>query len=492
MIGSDIASDPSYSYISIGDHYPDLFIGRFSAQNTEQLQTMVIRSMEYEKNPQIDAEWYHKGTGVASNQGAGIGDEGEADWEHMRILRSLLMNYTYTVVDELYDGSHGGEDASGNPNPTMVAEAVNDGRSIINYCGHGSPSGWGSSGFSTNDIHNLINDNMLPFVTCVACNNGQFDDYDECFCEAWLRATNDETGEPTGAIVSTGSTKGMSWAPPMDAQDEFIDLIVETYEDNVKHTIGGIHYNGVMHMNDEYGSGGYSETDTWHFFGDPSILLRTDKPAEMSVEHGPYIDLKTLSLEVTVDDVKGALCSISRDNECFGSAYTDENGYALIQLGESFHGLDPVDLLITAYNKIPFTTTVLVNREPEIPNKPEGPETGRLYKEYTFTTSTIDREGDQVFYQWAWGDGHISEWDGPYDSGATATGIHTWYDEALYFIRVKSKDIYDLETDWSEQLCIKIAHPRAANNPLSFRLINQFMDLFPNLLPILKLIIQLS
>ena len=485
-------SDPSYTYIVGDDHYPDLFIGRFSAQNGEQLQTMIERSMEYERNPQIGAEWYHKGTGVASSQGAGIGDEGEADWEHMRNIRTKIMDYTYTVVDEFYDGSQGGEDASGNPNPSMVAEGLNDGRSIVNYCGHGSPYSWGSSGFGISDIHNLENDNMLPFVTCVACNNGQFDDYDECFCEAWLRATNDETGEPTGALVSTGSTKSMSWAPPMDAQDEFIDLIVETYEDNVKHTIGGIHYNGVMHMNDEYGSAGISETDTWHFFGDPSILLRTDTPSEMSVEHSQYLDLKTLSLEVTVNDIEGALCSIYRDNIVYGSAYTDETGYALIELDESFTGTEPVELLITAYNKVPYIAEIIVNTEPAIPNLPEGAETGVPHKEYIYETSTIDDEGDQVYYQWCWGDGHYSEWLGPFDSGETVSASHTWSEEATYFVKVKAKDIYDLETDWSEKLTIRIQKGRNTHNQFSLRFMDNIFDLLTNLMPILRLLVQLS
>ncbi len=298
------ASDPSYSYIVGNDHYPDLFVGRFSAQTVDQLETQVERSIEYEKYPQANADWYRKGIGVASSQGPG--DDGEMDYEHIRNIRSKLMNYTYIEVDELYDGSQGGEDESGNPTPSMVSEALNDGRSITNYCGHGSPTGWGSSGFSNSDINNLVNDNMLPYVICVACNNGQFDDYDACFCETWLRATND--GEPTGAIAATGSSKGMSWSPPMDGQDEMNDLIVETYTDNVKRTIGGIHANGCMHMNDEYGSSGENETDAWHIFGDPSLQIRTDTPL-------PVVDIGV---------IKGGLFKITAEIKNTGIAEAEE------------------------------------------------------------------------------------------------------------------------------------------------------------------------
>ena len=480
-IGST-ASDPSYTYIVGNDHYPDLFVGRFSAQNSAQVETQVERSVEYEMNPQIGVDWYKKGLGVGSSQGAGIGDEGESDWEHLRIIRTLLMDYTYIQVDELYDGSQGGEDASGNPTPSMVAESVNDGRSLINYCGHGSPSGWGSSGFSTSDINSLVNDNMLPYVTCVACNNGQFDDYDECFCEAWLRATNN--GEPAGAIVSTGSTVSMSWAPPMDGQDEMNDLIVDSYENNIKHTLGGIHYNGVMHMNDEYGSSGESETDYWTFFGDPSITIRTDHPEEMDVSHGTNIDLETKSLDISVSGVEGALCAISRDGIYFGSAYTDDSGDATLELNGNFEGTDPVDLIITAYNKIPYITTVLVNQAPQNPDTPMGPTNGKPRQELTFSTAAIDPDGDQLYYLWSWGDGTDSGWLGPYDSATKVTASNSWSDVASYGIRVKVKDEYGQESDWSEKLWINIEKSRS-------RPIFNFFEKHPNLMPILRLLIEL-
>ena len=111
--------------------------------------------------------------GIGSAQG--VGDDNEYDYQHIRNIRTKLLNFTYTTGDELYDGSQGGQDASGDPSPSLVAASLNDGRSILNYCGHGSPTSWGTSGFSNSDVNALTNDNMLPFITSVACNNGEFD-----------------------------------------------------------------------------------------------------------------------------------------------------------------------------------------------------------------------------------------------------------------------------------------------------------------------------
>jgi hypothetical protein len=447
------ASDPSYSYIVGSDHYPDIFVGRFSAQNLDQLETQIERSIEYERDPQIDAEWYQKGTGIASSQGPG--DDGEMDYEHIRNIRNKLLNYNYTMVDEFYDGSQGGEDELGNPSATMVSEAINDGRSITNYCGHGSWQSWGSSGFSVSNINSLINDNMLPYVISVACNNGQFDDYDACFSEAWLRATND--GEPTGAIVSTGSSKSMSWNPPMDAQDEMNDFVVESYPDNVIHTFGAIHANGCMHMNDGYGSLGESETDCWHIFGDPSIQIRTATPTEMTVIHEPFIKVDGTSFEVDIQGVKGALCAISYDNKLLGYGYSDETGHAVINFNEPWPLLDGIPALyVSAYNKIPYNNLFY---PPIDPPAIEGPITGKPEKEYEYTVVTTDPEGNPIYYILDWGDGTRSDWLGPYNSGEPVVVSHTWSEVGHYNIRVGAKTVEGAGSKWSEPFSLEIEFP---------------------------------
>jgi VCBS repeat-containing protein len=357
IYGTDSASDPTYSYIVGDDHYPDLFVGRFSAQNDQDIETQVERSIEYEKYPQEEADWYHRGVGIASNEGPG--DDDEMDWEHIRNIRTQLLDYYYTEVDELYDGSHGGEDEPGDPTDDMVSDALNAGRGIINYCGHGGPQSWVTTGFDNDDVNALTNDNMLPFIWSVACNNGDFNHYDACFGEAWLRATHN--GEPTGAICTFMSSISQYWSPPMEAQDEFNAILVESYEENKKNTFGGISFNGCMSMNDKYGEEGYDMTDTWHVFGDPSLQVRTDTPSSMEVQHDPYIQSGATSFDVTVVGVEGALCAISHNGVLLGYNYTDENGETTIYFDEPIEeDMEEVDFVVTAYNKIPYITTLEV------------------------------------------------------------------------------------------------------------------------------------
>jgi hypothetical protein len=468
------ASDPSYGYIVGTDHYVDLFVGRFSAETIPQVQTQVNRTITYERDPQADAEWYEKGIGIGSAQGPG--DDGEMDYQHIRNIRTLLTNFTYSYVDEFYDGSQGGGDAPGDPNPTMIATALNEGRSIINYCGHGSPTSWGTSGFSNSNVNMLTNDNMLPFITSVACNNGEFDYY-TCFAEAWLRATHD--GQPTGAIGAYMSTVSQSWNPPMEAQDEFNNILVGLYPENKRTTYGALCYEGAMSMIDHYGSDGVYEADYWTVFGDPSVQVRTDPPAALTVTHDPIIPYGAQTFELDVAGFTGALCAISQGS-LLGNGYTDETGHAIIQFYEPINFYGDAQLVITGFNAMPYMTTLTVknpNTPPDKPAKPTGETNGNINTSYNYSTVGTDADGDQLYYMWDWGDGKFSEWLGPFDSGATATTQHSWANKGSYSVRVKAKDVPGNESVWSDPMDVKMPY----NIPFFVQLLHFLETHFPHL-----------
>ena len=69
--------DGVYAKVAGGDNYPDIMIGRFSANSAGDVDTQVERSIEYENLAAVNQSWFWKGTGIGSSQGAGIGDEGQ-------------------------------------------------------------------------------------------------------------------------------------------------------------------------------------------------------------------------------------------------------------------------------------------------------------------------------------------------------------------------------------------------------------------------------
>src|SRR6056297_426401 len=251
-------SDNNYGYTSGSDHYLDLFVGRFSAENSTQLQTQIDRTIYYENQVSSSDSWFKKGVGIASNEGGSGGDDGESDEQHMNNIEVDLEGYGYTIDRVYQDGG----------SASQLTSVLNDGRGIINYVGHGSNTSWASMYYSQTNVNGLSNDNKLPFVISVACVVGNFTGM-TCFSETWLRATNN--GQPTGAIVFCGSTINQSWASPMCAQDKMNDLLVANSYINY----GGMFVNGMFQMIDEYGSDGENMADTWTVFGDPSVQMRT-------------------------------------------------------------------------------------------------------------------------------------------------------------------------------------------------------------------------
>jgi Peptidase family C25/Propeptide_C25/FlgD Ig-like domain/Peptidase family C25, C terminal ig-like domain len=337
------ASDPSYALLAGDDVYPDAFVGRLSAENPTELQTQVERIIAYEREPQVLADWYHQGVGIGSSDGP-FEDDDEYDWEHIDVIRDKLLGFTFSEVDQIYD-----PEAS----ISMVATAVNEGRSIINYCGHGGPQGWGTSGFNNEAVDQLTNINMLPFITSVACNTGEFHT-GTCLAEAWLRATHN--GQPTGGIGMYASTIGMTGAPPMSAQDEFVDLLV----DEVKRCFGALCFLGACQMIDDYGVGiGEVEYRHWTVFGDPSLQVRTDTPVAAAAQHAPVLTVSAGQFQVSTNPEN--LAALSYQGELLGRTFAGEDGLAVISLtGELPDVGDSIRLTITGFNRQTYETEILI------------------------------------------------------------------------------------------------------------------------------------
>ena len=290
---------------------------------------------------------------------------GEDDYQHIDKIRDDLLEYTYTSVHRDY---------SNVPDVTssaaMISEHINAGVSIINYCNHGYPTSWAVFSYGNSHVNALTNNNKLPFIISVACNNGEYSYYTTCFAEAWMRATNNTTGEPTGAIGGMFSYISQPWTPPMYGQDEMNDIIVESYSNNIKRTMGGVSLNGNMKILDlGSNSDAYKATyNTWHLFGDPTLMLRTDVPVNMGITHNTEMSMNSNQFRVNATNGNDAIATLTRNGEIMGSAVV-ENGVAKIQY-EAPMELGEATLTIVGYNKITYQATVNIvenaNEELEI------------------------------------------------------------------------------------------------------------------------------
>jgi hypothetical protein len=101
-----------------------------------------------------------------------------------------------------------------------------------------------------------------------------------------------------------------------------------------------------------------------------------------------------------------------------------------------------------------------VSDKPNTPDKPEGPITGEIGVEHTYTIRTTDPDGDMIKYCVDWGDDTViwTEWQ---QSGVTISLNHTWEIPGDYVIKVKVRDEYGLDSEWSEPLLVTMVSPSA-------------------------------
>ena len=126
------------------------------------------------------------------------------------------------------------------------------------------------------------------------------------------------------------------------------------------------------------------------------------------------------------------------------------------------------------------------NQPPKKPSTPKGPIMGKIGEIYTYQSQTTDPEEDELQYIFDWGDGTNSGWLGPYNSGETCKASHAWQKTGYYSVKARAKDIEGLESEWSDPLIILMPKNKFLPNNLFLRL----FEIFPNVLPILRCIVD--
>ena len=125
------------------------------------------------------------------------------------------------------------------------------------------------------------------------------------------------------------------------------------------------------------------------------------------------------------------------------------------------------------------------NNPPDKPDAPTGEASGEPGIDYEFRgKKTDDPDGDRTMYLFDWGDGTDSGWLNPSMFG-NFKATHNWTERGTYEIRIKGKDIYGRESEWSDPLSVTMPKNRAINRPFL-----NFLENYPNLFPILQKLLQ--
>jgi hypothetical protein len=437
------AVDLYYVTINSGDYFPDIFIGRFPAATESDVDAMVEKTVYYETGNFPSNDWIKKAAFIASN------DYGQlAEQTHNYVIDNYLTPNGY-VCDKIYE-SMGGSTQD-------IEDALNNGRSLCIYSGHGYSGGWGCVPFDQTDINSLTNEGMYPFVGSHACSTSVFNN-PECYGETWLRV------EDKGAIAFWGASASTYW----DEDDILEKAMFETWwEDGLDH-IGGMTDMALYRVYENYSGGGSSKYyfEAYNVLGDSAVKIWTDDPV---TSDPPLIPNQPDGPDIWVVDIEAEFSTYTTDPDGdqiyymfdwgdgiysdwlgpFASGHTISSEHTWSETGEYDIKVKAKDTNGAESNwSASHPLSIIVNTAPEDPYI-SGPSTGRAGKTYDYNIMAIDPNDHDIHIYVDWDDGNAEDWIGPFSSGEEITLSHTWESGGSYIIKVRAKDICGEKSGWT-------------------------------------------
>ncbi len=155
----------------------DLAIGRFPVRNLTEANAIVNKIIHYETSPECLGDWRNRLLFNADDE-----DDNTHIDDADSISRTLSIAHPVFNIDKLYwDAFNQVSTPGGNRYPD-VTEALNTnigfkGQLVVNYMGHGGPTGWSQERvFTIDQALTWNNYNTLPLFVTATCTFGPFED----------------------------------------------------------------------------------------------------------------------------------------------------------------------------------------------------------------------------------------------------------------------------------------------------------------------------
>ncbi|MFH1279915.1 MAG: C25 family cysteine peptidase [Candidatus Eisenbacteria bacterium] len=322
-------TDLPYVLMDGDDFLPDLEVGRFSASTVNHVQTIVAKTVGYEKTPSVsDTTWFRKALLVAGNSSS------STPVPVSRWCREQLYGAGFAKVDTVFYPPHWG---TGFP---FIKASIDAGVSIVSYRGWAYGwRGWEPPHFTVDEIPSLNNGWKLPLVCSFVCENNNYT-FPECFGEAWIRAGS--AAAPKGAVAFIGNSEHWSHTRHNDAAaigtfraiaergERRLGQLLLSAKNEIHRSFPDMIYYATHEDNSvEFYYYIYS------LLGDPSLELLTERPRELTVNGPDSIALGSNYYWVEVLDgatgdwIEGARVGLSQNGEFLASGFTDEVGEAV-------------------------------------------------------------------------------------------------------------------------------------------------------------------
>ncbi|MFX0081598.1 MAG: C25 family cysteine peptidase [Candidatus Hodarchaeota archaeon] len=370
---------------------PEVYVGRFPANDAYELEIMVNKTLKYETNPSF-GNWTNRmllAGGISSYSVSGV-DSGEYESD---LTSYIIQNYAKSVVNYTHLIKEGG-----NLTSSILNSYFDGGYSSVIMAGHGSPTSYFidplNIGYTSSDANTCSNINMPSLVYLDACSMSSYDINDESIGETLIKRMN------AGAIGVIGGLR-VTWYFENDENLEKLNrgnakLFWEEFFNQKKFQQGRALYDSkVSYINSDYYTKGPGSTVydferknilTYNLLGDPEVDIYTNNPKKaMNPFNENYYEGGLMS--VIIKDINNSTVPYARvhfrtsDGKYF-TTYANINGIAKFRLPKQVS--EEYNVTITGHNLIPsffnFSTS-LDNTKPnlhEISYLPKNPSTSNM------------------------------------------------------------------------------------------------------------------
>ena len=364
-IGSSSNKVTDLYYCSVdGDMFPEMYYGRFSATTTAQLQTQIDRTLYYEKYQFTDPSFLDNATLIAGVDGSHNPTHGQPT---VLYGTDNYFNTAHGFVDvHLYLTSY-----------TGCYDTIDDGLSLINYTAHGSQTSWGNPSMTQSMVNNLTNVGMYPLAIGNCCLSGDFG-YGECFGETWARATDNTTGEPTGAIGYIASAPSSYWhedvywsvgafptvgsgVTPTYAETSWgaydAPFVTNYVTQDALTFIGNLAVTEAANLSYPQHSTPTYYWQAYNLLGDPSVVVYMTQGSTNFVTFPGLLPIGATSFTVQADP--GSYVAISMNGVLHGAALASDFGSAEVTI-DPFTTAGTADIIVTKPQYQPVLTSVVV------------------------------------------------------------------------------------------------------------------------------------
>ncbi|MHA1343067.1 MAG: C25 family cysteine peptidase [Promethearchaeota archaeon] len=402
------------------DWDPEVYVGRFPANDANELEIMVNKSLKYETNPFIGI-WMNKmllaGATLDDNPPEDEARLTEYIWKNF-VLSEMNFTHLHLTNPSFTPETPPLPNQENNYNRTNFVNEIDSGYSTITFAAHGSPSSVVDGGpgatvlYLNSDASTQSNLNMPSLFYGSACTTSSYDILsDNNIGESLI------TSIDTGAIGYIGALR-VTWYFEGDTSLQKLNranarLFWKAFFEDKKFQQGKALYDSkVDYLNDYYHKyGGGSMDQEWErknlltycLLGDPELDVYTNIPRNAS-NPLPQNIFEGAILNIPIKNVKNELIPYARvhlrtSDGKYNTFYANKQGYCRIelplQIGEKYN------VTITGHNLIPSYfnfTTIEDTEDPKINSINIDPEEPTDEDKITFTVNAEDNSGiDNVF-----------------------------------------------------------------------------------------------